>query len=577
MAGDAYYIGIDVGTGSARAALVKHDGTLVASSTQDTKTWRDPQDHRIFEQSTTDIWNAISKTVRAVLAEAKVSPSDVKGLGFDATCSLAVTDFDGNPITVTKGDKIGQVGERNIILWADHRAEEEADLINSTGNTVLDYVGGVMSLEMEIPKTLWLKHHMKPEHFARCQFFDLPDFLTYRATGDTLRSTCSLTCKCSYVPNSGWQPDFFTKIGLEEFVQSDYKQLGGAHGHVATAGMPVGKGLSKQAAEELGLLEGTPVGSAVIDAYAGWLGTVAARYKEGDKLSPVPGLDESRHRLAACAGTSTCHIVQSPQGVFVNGVWGPYKDPVFPGWWMNEGGQSSTGQLIDFMIKTHPAYNQLKEIAEERKTNIHAVLHDELEKLRQEAQVESFTELTKDMHMYPDLHGNRSPIADPRMRGSIVGLALDDSLGDLARKFNITMEAIALQTRHIVDEMNAKGHAINAIYMSGGQAKNAALMQLFADTCNMPVVLPQNSGAAVVLGAAMLGRFAAELQPGSKDEKADCEARWKIMVDMTPPGTLVAPSASSREKKLLQAKYKIFRESIDIQKRWRKEMEDATK
>ena len=34
-----------------------------------------------------------------------------------------------------------------------------------------------------------------------------------------------------------------------------------------------------------------------------------------------------------------------------------------------------------------------------------AVLHDELEKLRQEAQVESFTELTKDMHMYPDLHG----------------------------------------------------------------------------------------------------------------------------------------------------------------------------
>lgn len=157
------------------------------------------------------------------------------------------------------------------------------------------------------------------------------------------------------------------------------------------------------------------------------------------------------------------------------------------------------------------------------------------------------------------------------------------------------MEAIALQTRHIVDEMNAKGHAINAIYMSGGQAKNAALMQLFADTCGMPVVLPQSSGAAVVLGAAMLGRFAAELQPGSTDEKADCEARWKIMVriraegspghnahfacqvDMTPPGTLVAPAAGTREKKLLQAKYKIFRESIDIQKRWRKEMEEATK
>lgn len=94
------------------------------------------------------------------------------------------------------------------------------------------------------------------------------------------------------------------------------------------------------------------------------------------------------------------------------------------------------------------------------------------------------------------------------------------------------MEAIALQTRHIVDEMNAKGHSIRSIYMSGGQAKNTALMQLFANTCNMPVVLPQNSGAAVVLGAAMLGRFAAELQPGM-DQKSDCEARWKIMVKLS--------------------------------------------
>jgi ribulose kinase len=92
------------------------------------------------------------------------------------------------------------------------------------------------------------------------------------------------------------------------------------------------------------------------------------------------------------------------------------------------------------------------------------------------------------------------------------------------------MEAIALQTRHIVDEMNAKGHAIRAIYMSGGQAKNAALMQLFADTCGMPVVLPKSSGAAVVLGAAMLGRFAAELPAGKTDPKEASETRWKIMV-----------------------------------------------
>jgi len=575
----SYYIGVDVGTGSVRAGLVKQDGTLVASSTENTITYRDPNDHRIFEQSTNNIWEGMCKAIKASLAEANVAPSEVKGVGFDATCSLAVADMNGDPVVVTRGEQLGEIGDRNIILWADHRAEEEAELINSTGSVVLDYVGGTMSLEMEIPKTLWLKKHMTPERFQRCQFFDLPDFLTYRATGDNTRSCCSLTCKCSFVPTkAGWQAEFFHKIGLEEFVKNDYKQLGG-HDRVLTAGIPIGNGLSKKAAAEMGLLEGTPVGSGVIDAYAGWLGTVAARYKENGKLvEKVPSIDESRHRLAAVAGTSTCHIVQSKDGILVNGVWGPYKDAVFPGWWMNEGGQSSTGQLIDFMITTHPAYPRLKELAEQQNTNIHEVLHNELEKLREENGASSWTELTKDMHFYPDLHGNRSPIADPRMRGMFTGLALDDGLGDLARKFNLTLEAIALQTRHIVDEMNAKGHAITAIYMSGGQAKNLMLMQLFANTCSMPVVLPQSSGAAVVLGAAMLGRFADEVgHKGNLNEKEIGEALWKIMVEMTPPGTMISPSASPKEKKLLEAKYKIFRESIDIQKRWRKEMEEASR
>lgn len=121
---------------------------------------------------------------------------------------------------------------------------------------------------MEVPKILWLKNHMDAELFTRCQFFDLPDFLTYRATGDSTRSCCSVICKCSFVPNSGWQDDFFEKIGLGELVKSEYKQIGAVKQNVLTAGLPVGNGLSKKAAEELGLLEGTPVGSGVIDAYA---------------------------------------------------------------------------------------------------------------------------------------------------------------------------------------------------------------------------------------------------------------------------------------------------------------------
>lgn len=187
--------------------------------------------------------------------------------------------------------------------------------------------------------------------------------------------------------------------------------------------------------------------------------------------------------------------------------------------------------------------------------------------------VSSRTELTKDLHMYPDLHGNRSPIADPRMRGSVVGLTLDDTINDLAWKYNVTMEAIALQTKHIVEEMNSKGHEIRTIFVSGGQSKNAALMQLVANICNMPVVIPHSSSTAVVTGTAMLGRFAAEANRKGKERNG--KELWDIMVEMTAPGTVISVSLNSREKKLLEAKYSIFREAIEIQKRWRKKMEDA--
>ncbi|TFK74375.1 Pentulose kinase [Pluteus cervinus] len=579
MSPEAHYIGVDVGTGSARASLIKKDGTVVASHLEDTLTFRDAQDHRIFEQSTTNIWSAIATSIKKCLQESQVPASAVKGLGFDATCSLAVTDLGGGPITVTKGSTLGQHGDQNIILWADHRAEEEADIINKTGSVVLNYVGGTMSLEMEVPKILWLKRRMDPSLFSRCQFFDLPDYLTYRATSDSTRSTCSVTCKCSFLPEGGWQSDFFRAIGLGELQVHEYKQIGGHDGDVLIAGLPVSSGLSKKAAEELGLEEGTPVGSALIDAYAGWLGTVAARYKENGTLAKeLPSVDESQRRLAVIAGTSTCHIVQSRDDHFVRGVWGPYKDPVFRGWWMNEGGQSSTGQLIDFILTTHPAYPQLVETAKAQGKDIHNVLDELLESLKIENKVDSLTELTKDLHIYPDFHGNRSPIADPRMRGSITGLEINDTLTDLARKYHATLEGIALQTRHIIEELNAKGHQIQSIYMSGGQARNLSLMNLFANSCNMPVVLPASDSNSVILGAAMLGRLAAEATAGLdvSDEK-QAEALWNVMVEMTPPGTRIVPSASEKEQRILAAKYKIFRETIEIQKRWREEIEEAVK
>ena len=99
----------------------------------------------------------------------------------------------------------------------------------------------------------------------------------------------------------------------------------------------------------------------------------------------------------------------------------------------------------------------------------------------------------------------------------------------MAKKYHVTLEAIALQTRHIIDEMNGSARGIRSIYVSGSQTQNMLLMQMIANICDMPVVLPHSSSNAVVLGAAMLGRYAYEIETRHLGKEQN-EVLWKIMV-----------------------------------------------
>lgn len=259
-----HYIGIDVGTGSARACIIDTSGEIKALAAQDIKLWQPVSGdaahyvrHFFFvpshalagrltddtvpqEQSTTDIWNAICYCVQKVVTDSLVVPTSIKGLGFDATCSLAVFAHDTDePIPVTGPDFANDGNDRNVILWLDHRPIEEAQKINATGHNLLRYVGGTMSVEMEIPKVLWLKNHMPPELFDRCKFYDLADALTHMATGNETRSYCSTVCKQGFVPVGvdgsvkGWQEDFYHTIGLGDLVKDNFKRMGGVHGVVS--------------------------------------------------------------------------------------------------------------------------------------------------------------------------------------------------------------------------------------------------------------------------------------------------------------------------------------------------------
>ena len=143
------------------------------------------------------------------------------------------------PVTVTGPDFENDGNDRNVILWLDHRPVEETKKINATEHKLLKYVGGQMSIEMEIPKALWLKNNMPKEKFDRCKFYDLTDALTHLATGNETRSFCSTVCKQGYVPvgvdgsEKGWQEDFFQTIGLGDLAKNDFERMGGVNGVVS--------------------------------------------------------------------------------------------------------------------------------------------------------------------------------------------------------------------------------------------------------------------------------------------------------------------------------------------------------
>jgi FGGY-family pentulose kinase len=535
-------IGVDVGTGSARAGVFDGRGRMLGQASRPIKAWYPKPDY--VQQSTTDIWAAVSASVREALAQA--GAVTVGGIGFDATCSLAVLDADGRPVSVSPDG----APEQNVIVWMDHRAGSEADRINAGAYEVLRYVGGRISLEMETPKLLWLKEN-RPEAWAQAaHFFDLPDFLTWRATGSTARSLCSTVCKWTYLGHERrWDEAYFRGIGLADLADKGFEPIGT---DIRPLGTVVG-GLSLAAAEELGLPAGIPVGTSAIDAHAGGIGVIGAAV--GDTRPDAAAL---LHRLALVGGTSSCHMAVSAEPRFVPGVWGPYYAAMVPGLWLNEGGQSATGSLIDHVVQTHAAYPGMLEQARAAGQSIYQRLNAELERLA--ASVAVPAALTEGLHVMPDFHGNRSPRADQTLRGMVSGLRLGAGPEDLALLYLATVQAIAYGTRHIVETLNAEGYAIDTILACGGGTKNPVFLREHADATGCTLVLPQEP-EAVLLGAAILGAVAGGLQPDVP----------QAMAAMSRAGSVIAPAADA-VRRYHDAKYAVFQRMYADQMAYRSMM-----
>lgn len=468
-------LAIDVGTLSARAGLFDTSGRLVAARSHPFELLRPAENHAVYRMD--DIWAAVCHATRAAIAEAPGAAAAIAGVAIDATSSTYFRADGARPLE----------GDADVVCWMDHRGEREAEEIGASGDRYLDYVGGTVSPEMYLPKILWMRRHT-PQAWARVTAVsDLSDEVAHRVTGVDRLSVCGLACKFPYLPGDPepWRRELLATLDL-----SDLPQLGKLAEPPGRVGELHGM-VSSVAAKSLGIAPGAPVAIGLIDAEAGALGVVGRGFR-----------DKMNRTLALIGGTSSSYMCWAQDERQISGIWGPFKHAVFPDYWMHEAGMSISGAALDAVLNHHPASpgDASPEPHAETARDILGLL--DLEGPAFGAR----------RHIVPDWLGNRAPYGDGTVRALISGIGLETSRRSFLEHYYATARALALQSRHIREHLNAHGYAIDRVCLSGGHTKNPLMVRLYRDALAADLVI-SHSPEPVLLGTAMVASVAAGLHP----------------------------------------------------------------
>lgn len=512
---------VDVGSGSVRCAIFEYSSSNVlqtkplAVKTMPLPVYNRKPDY--FEQKTSDIWSAFcqctAECLKASGLSVNLSENDsfpIDAVAFSATCSLVIVE---EPRHQQNHDDAEQC---DVIMWMDHRAKAEAEIISSSGHDVLKQFGGICSPEFSISKLFWLYRNDKPRFEAAQAFMELGDWLTYRSSHlfgtpqKFPRSLCCVVCKFGYdAENHKWRDDLFESLGIP-FDNGFSDKIGNS---VIFPGARAAS-LSVSAAGEIGFsfdhpttgnsIDSVSLASSLIDAHAG----VISMLVFGNRIAPSnleTHLPSYENVFCMISGTSTCHMVLNKKKCPTPGVWGPYLDAILPGYYLSEAGTTATGKLIDHVIQSH--YDG----------KLPSSMSQIIISLNEQLKGKDFDHRNS-LVMNPAFHGNRSPVANPNLRGAIYGYTLEEtSLLDL---YVATVEAIAYETRYIIEEIEKSSKPIQKIIVSGGLAKNELYLQLHSDILGVELVTFTAGEADLMLvGASIIALCATQVAPTDDPSK----------------------------------------------------------
>lgn len=461
-----YLLGIDMGTSSVKTGIFDRNGNPAAFCDASYPLYTPKSGWA--EQKVEDWWSAICKTVHGVVKKSGIAVSDITGMSVDTTgCTVLAVDENMNIL-------------RPALLWMDTRATEEAKLISATKDEALKQNGGGnASVESMPAKIMWLKRH-EPDVYKKAAYvFECVDWLMFKLTGELNASMVNAAPRWYYDSyGKRWPTGFYKAFGMEDVLEKFPER-------VLKLGTRVGK-LTKEAAKELGLSENMIVGEGGLDAFVGMVG-----------LSVVDS-----ERLALITGTSHLLLGLSDKEVHFPGMWGSYLDVITPGRHMIEGGQISTGAIVSWFKKNFCA--NIEAEAEKQGRTVYDLLNEGAEKLPIGAE---------GLLVLDYFQGNRTPYADPDVRGMIYGLSLKHTPYHIYRAM---IEGICYGTNVIMEVFKGAGVRPKEIYAAGGAAKSRFWLQTHADVCGLPICLPRVTEAPC-LGSAILGAVASGLYQDIED------------------------------------------------------------
>jgi L-ribulokinase len=543
MDNSKYVIGIDFGTDSVRAVVVDvSDGEEVSSYVSNFKRWSEgkyciPLENQ-FRQHPLDHIESLEKSVTGALKKIPGNVAEnVIGIGVDTTGSTAAP-VDRNGTVLALKEEFSENPDAMFVMWKDHTTVDEAELINRVaksrgGEDYTKYEGGVYSSEWFWAKILHIfkkDNKVREASFSWVEHADwIPAILTGNIEPLTMkRSRCAAGHKAMWHASWGGLPP-------EEFLVSISPLLSGLRERLYTktytSDNPAG-GLSSEWASRLNLKEGIPV---TVGAYDAHMGAVGAGIRPGTFVKII--------------GTSCCDIAVSPEDEIeeklVAGICGQVDGSVIPGMIGLEAGQSAYGDVYAWFrnIISWPVENILSGTLNEKE--IKNVVKSTLASLDREASKISVGE--NSLVVLDWLNGRRTPYADQKLKGAILGITLGI---DTPALYRALVESTAFGARAIVERFREEDIAINEVITIGGVPRKAPfVIQVLSDVLGMPVKVTK-SEQSVAIGAAMFGAVAAGYYKSVEEAQEKMKSEFETIYKPDKKNTLIYNDLYKRYKNL---------------------------